>query len=323
MSDSNADDIAALARHPEHPQDRESAEEQVEARESDNEGEDESAPPTLPSIMSRDDPRRMMLTREEQWNALDIKATIEEGHPEIDNLSDFWYAQLAIVCHDNVDDAVQRAQALQHFRQEYAIADTLSEGYRAIKDLVELFPGAFLSNYFNEEVGIHVLVHDHSKYETSSLKTPEKVRKWFVGLYYMSQSGAPDFESIRKGFLSMVECGHVRYSMKQDFKLMHEMFSQLLSVYPTNASLWHYNTGVVFNLMATMMKKALPRHLRDKFRVGLTTAGGMSLNDIFLVPNSDAAAERVLLGIQATLKKRAENESRFSLADDSLIFEDG
>ena len=91
--------------------------------------------PPLPTLMGPEDPLRMKLTREEHAWAWDIKDCIEMLD-DLDNLCDFWYAQLAIVCQDNVEDAVRRAYGLQYFREEFKIRDTFEQGRHCMHQLV-------------------------------------------------------------------------------------------------------------------------------------------------------------------------------------------
>ena len=67
---------------------------------------------TLNAMLGQDDPLRMKLTHPELEAAKRIRTTIQ-GLRDFDNLNDFMYAQLAIICLDDVEDAVERAYALQ------------------------------------------------------------------------------------------------------------------------------------------------------------------------------------------------------------------
>lgn len=68
---------------------------------------------------SEEDNRTMLSEQEISW-ALNIKRVIE-SHPELDSLSDYAYAQLALIVKDNIQEAVERTQHMQCFREEYDI----------------------------------------------------------------------------------------------------------------------------------------------------------------------------------------------------------
>ena len=98
------------------------------------------------------DPSRMVLTPEERQWALSIKAAIV-GDPEVDNLSDFEYAQLALMDHGDVEAAVERARHMQTFKHEYGITDTLEQSRQLLPKLVKLLPGMPLSLSYNRRDG--------------------------------------------------------------------------------------------------------------------------------------------------------------------------
>lgn len=266
----------------------------------------------LPAIMGPDDPKRMALTREEKQWALDIKDLVEMM-PDLDNLSDFMYAQLALICEDNAEDAVRRAYGLQAFREEYNILDTYEDGCRYIRAMIDLFPEEFLSFSFSHQDGTYVLVHDASKLKTTNLTTPKKVEAFFAAAYYFHQAMIPDMESARKGTIVLVECSQYTFTQKQNFNIQKQLFSQLLSIYPFKGSLQCYHTGLVFNLLASMFRSVLPTKLKDKIKTGLIL--DQSLDAYYLVPSVEAAAQRVIQRMEETLKKRHENLNTFVLTD--------
>ena len=270
----------------------------------------------LPALMGPDDPRRMLLTLEEQWWAIDIKTAVEET-PGLDELSDFMYAQLAIVCEDNVRDAVDRAQALQDFRQEYSILDSCEDGCHAIKKMAQLQPLFLLSSNFSPGDGAYAVAMDLTKVDTTAFSTEAQIRSYFAGCYYIGNANFPDLESMRKGLIVLVECEGFDWKKKPNFKLIQKLYSQLVSIYPLRAKLMHYHTGVIFNVMSAALKRLLPQELKDQFQIGLTFEA--RLDSVFLVPTAEAANQRLLHKLEMGLKRRSQNEESFSLSDDSCI----
>ena len=70
--------------------------------------------------------------------------------PDLDNLSDLMYVQLAIVCKDNIEEALDRCYGLQAFREEYKMLDTYEAGRYYLKELIKIFPTMFLNFAFAE-----------------------------------------------------------------------------------------------------------------------------------------------------------------------------
>jgi hypothetical protein len=93
----------------------------------------------LARVLSYGDPGRMKLTQKENENALAIQEMVE-GLPDLDNLSDLMYAQLAIICKDRVEDAVNRCYGMQEFRHEYNLVDNLEQGSRYLRWGIQQLP---------------------------------------------------------------------------------------------------------------------------------------------------------------------------------------
>lgn len=263
--------------------------------------------------MGPDDPLRMKLTREEHAWAWDIKDCIEMLD-DLDNLCDFWYAQLAIVCQDNVEDAVKRAYGLQCFREEYKIRDSVEQGCHCMQQLVyELSPKQLLSFSFSHSDGTYVLVHDITKADTNRVSTPKKCDDYFGFCYYLHTLWGPDFESIRKGGICCVECEGWDWKKKQDGKLILRYFTRLLTFYPFRGVCKSYHTGMFANLLASALRKAIPS-LKETFFMGLQFDG--RLDEAFLVPSLEFSNRRLLSRMEATLKLRYQNERTFTLSED-------
>ena len=167
----------------------------------DDEGHDDSS---IPHILGIDDPRRMTLTKEEHHWALEIKRAVELL-PELDNLSDFMYAQFAIITRGAVDDAIQRAFGLQEFRQEYGIMDNVIDGQRHLQNLIKAFPEQLLSFSFSHADGAYVLIHDVTKFDTSVLKSQSQINSWMAATYYLHSTMNPDIAAIRRGCIVLIE----------------------------------------------------------------------------------------------------------------------
>lgn len=270
--------------------------------------------PPLPAIMDADDPRRMDLTIQERQWGLDIRNAVE-GLPDLDNQSDFMYAQLALVVKDDFTEAVKRLYALQDFRAEYDISDTYQDGCQCLESTLRLLPEQFLNFAFSLQESTYVFIHDLAKHDAASLTTLKKENDWMKAMYYLHITFCPDMESIRKGILILVECAGVDYSnMKQGLNLSTKLFSKLMTIFPINGKTMLYHTGTITNVMASMLRQILPENLRSKFLTGIQLDG--RLNTIFLVPDIETANTRIILRVEETFRRRLENERIFSLSAD-------
>ncbi|CAB9516621.1 expressed unknown protein [Seminavis robusta] len=267
---------------------------------SDEEDETERFEDPIPTVLGIDDPRRMQLTREELEWARDVKELIE-GYPELENLSDFMYAQLAIISRGDLEDAMRRAIGLQRFRQEYNIHDTQEAGIQCLQRMTQLFPRHLLSFSFSQIEGTYLLIHDLTKLDIDVLTTQAKVDSWMSASYYLHTVQCPDLATIRKGTIVLVECDGMSVSFKKDFRLYQDMFSQLVANYPFVGQMRCFHTNTVFNLLASMFRKVLPSHLKNTLLTGMTFDG--RLDTYYLVPDAETATNRVLLRFEETLMR--------------------
>jgi hypothetical protein len=110
-----------------------------------------------PELWEFNRPNRMLLTDHERHLAINIKAAIA-ANPDVDSVSDFMCAQLALIEGDNIEGAIARAYHLQCFREEYGIRDTSEDGKKCFADYVELFPKLHLAFTFYFGEGNYVMV---------------------------------------------------------------------------------------------------------------------------------------------------------------------
>ena len=255
-----------------------------------------------------EDPLRMDLTVEECDQAWAIRRAIE-AIPEIDNLSDFWYCQLAMIVGDNVEEAVRRAQHLQTFREEYGVLDNEADGRRALTALLELAPEYFIAMNFHEDA--YSMALNVKGFNPSSLNTPQRERSWFMGYYYLQQCLSPDFETIRQGVIFHIECNGYDWKKHVDIKLFGRLCDAYHSSYPQRLAAKHYHTGVMFNVLYSMVKKVYSEEIVKDFQVGCQAPA--YLDEIYLQPSPEAAKQRTLSRMNNSLRLRYKNEREFSL----------
>jgi CRAL/TRIO domain len=260
--------------------------------------------------MSQHHPNRMMITEEDREYALEIKSALQAS-PEVDCPNDFWCAQHAII-ESNLSCAVDRALQLQHFREEYGIVDTYEFGSKCLKDLLELFPGIYMSFDFSESDGSYIIVSDLQKFDISALKNPRNDLVWIRATYFTYQIMCCDMESIRRGVHIIHECDGYDWKKNMSLNKWRQLYTELTANYPLKiGKLKNFHTGTFFNLLVSMFKRFMPLEFQSQFKVGLVAEA--RLDTLYNVPSLEAAQKRVLGSMQEALKKRYGYETSFSL----------
>ena len=187
-----------------------------------------------------------MVPSAEGSRALDIKIAIESD-PELDNLTDFWYVQLAIVDGTDVEAAKDHARCLQYFREEYGVRDTMEDAKRTIWDFVNLFDDWVLSFSYSTEYQSYIWVVDIAKINKNKLTTPESWRTILAGIYYMRHAANPSFYNIRNGISIMYECDGFDLHQFGGMNFAKRLGQEILGIYPAKhcAMKW-FHTGVLF-----------------------------------------------------------------------------
>ena len=247
-----------------------------------------------------------------------------EMTPEANNLPDFCYAHLALVVQDDVAGAVRRALQLQAFKEEYDIRDTPQQGQQLLRKHMAIFRGQFLHLQLdestirtepgeNQDLGTITFVHDAVAFDSTRLDTHQKMKDYMGATYYLFQALFIDCEAVRSGVdIILVEYEGFSFTKKQNMKLITRTFSELITAYPVNARTFNYRTGVMANLMSSVLKKILPEHLRNTFHCGCVSEGGR-FDKMYLCPDIETASQRVLHSFEAFLLKRYESEKNFTL----------
>ncbi|CAB9502187.1 expressed unknown protein [Seminavis robusta] len=271
--------------------------------------------PQRPRVPGPLDPGRMDLDDFETeigWAAI-LKIVMEQTG--ISRLSDFDLVQIMAVEGDALDSAVEMAQRLHHFREEYEVDDSVESGRFCVSEAMKLFPGFFLALTFTREAnrGHYTLVLDVTKLNSGLLKPGENGMKTFLmAVYFCFQAMTPDFEASRHGALLLVECD--QFNSKQNVTLGQLKHAHNELFLPTK---WHqarhYNTGVFFHVLMSMLRPFLPDDLQGKVQLGCKSPTGR-LDHIYLQPTLEAANQRFLERLTDALRRRYANESKFTLA---------
>ena len=115
-------------------------------------------------------------------------------------------------------------------------------------------------------------------------------------MYYSHILFYPDIETIRRGAIVIVECEGLGME-KEAYKLNNAFFTQFLSQYPFLGKCRFFHTSPILNVLASMLRKILPKEVRDNFQFGCKFDG--HLGEAFLVPTVEEAVTEPHPGIAA------------------------
>lgn len=310
-------------RNEEEPYQTEDEEEESESEDEEEEeeeeyGDDESVDERtgFPAVMKQHDRRRMKLSSEHREQALRFKEAAR-ALPELDPLPDLWYAQLAIVCGDDLQGGLDRLTKIQQYKEQYEIVDDLAFGKRCMREYLRTFPGYLMSCDFAQREGTYLMAIDMCAFDAKALRANPMA--FIQGSYFLEQIGSFELESVRKGIIVLIECEGYRWTDHLGIDTLGEIWSDLWAVYPMNVlQLKHFNTGVFVNTMAAMTRKFQPRAMRQKIQFGCKFPSGR-LDTVFNVPTLQEAQNRLLSRLDDCLEERYENEQTFSLDDCMLM----
>ncbi|CAB9504257.1 expressed unknown protein [Seminavis robusta] len=247
--------------------------------------EDSVAPHIVPS--GPHDPLRMTLSTEERRWARFVKKCIEET-PDLDPMSDFWYAQISLL-DDDADEVLARVYKLQVFQKEYKIIESLGQAQQILRKFIDLFPGYLLALEYYPPEGNYVLTLDLARLYTSVLDTHKDGFEIFLkAMYYIYHAMAPDLLAVREGAWGIIECEGFDWKKNFGLGILRPFWGELLTAYPIQfVKVKNFNTGFFVHSLVSMSRRFLPFELHT--------------NERFMTHATEA------------LKKRYANEASFSL----------
>ncbi|CAB9504812.1 expressed unknown protein [Seminavis robusta] len=262
------------------------------------------------------DPSLFKLSVEEKERALLIKNAIE-ALPDLDNLSDFMYANMALV--GSVAESVEKAFLMQEVRQEYNIQLTYADGVRSLSAMIELMPLVFMCFSFNLEEERSLMVLDATKLRTSIWRDPKNVEIIIRGAFYLCYATFPTLGIVRAGKTDIFEFeGFQMGKGMVDVQMGAQITCQTIGAFPSNVTTKFYHTSVMANVINAMIKKLVPKEIGSKWEFGCQCAGGR-LDRLYMVPTPEIATKRVLANLFKGLKIRMESERTFTLAKDGEL----
>lgn len=260
------------------------------------------------------DPRMRITTIEKDW-ALELKEGVE-GLPDLGDLPDFMYVQLAIIEKGNLEGAIQRAYNLQEIEEAFDIRNTAEDGMRYLNENIQVHSEFFLSFSFAPRDSCYVFITDMKGFERKKLRArPDGDNLFVASTYYIGHCACPDFESVRNGIVMLVECDGYNWATNLDIRLAR-LWSSVHMAYPIRSKkMKYFNSGMFINLLHSTVKQFVSKEVMDSFEVGVKIEGDHTLDHIFLVPDAETTNHKLLLNYSKALKRRYENAKYFSLPE--------
>ncbi|CAB9500705.1 expressed unknown protein [Seminavis robusta] len=259
---------------------------------------------------------RLILTAQERRQALNIKQAVQnDANIEI-SVSDFWYAQLALVDGDDLEASLERVAKLQWFQQEYGgIEETVDCGVAVLREAMDMYPGLFLAFTFNNVTGSYALVIDFTKLHDkpgSKSRGRDGVLVVMKTLFFFFHAMQCDFESMRQGIALLLELDGFDWKKNFGSSLPRRIYSECTSMYPRRLRQCKiFHAGLFGNLLFSMMKGFTPSHVHSKFDHAISPFG--RLDALYQSPSVEVANDELVQRFKDALQRRFANEAAFTL----------
>lgn len=268
----------------------------------------------------------LLITEEEHAFALQIRRAVEEDE-ELRPLTDFEYAQYAIVTKGNLQEALSRIHGMQAFRDEYGINNSVQQCHEAYVEHFRQFPGYVLHFDIDESTQEPIVVLDLGRFKpnktmehTDPSKHPDF--NWRVEVtrsYYQTFFLAPSLAAIRQGVFSIIDCQDIGWD-NFTIEYSQRYHSELWGHQPLKfKNLLCYNTGSVANICWSMIKHLMNANMRETLQLGcqLVEMDGAQnpqrLSELYLQPNMQHAHEKMMHKMAELVELRNQNEQKFRL----------
>ena len=258
----------------------------------------------------------MMLLTEEIVRARAIRAAANEHN--LKALSDFEYVQYAICTPDeSIEKVVERMTMMQAFREEYKIQDTVEEGVQVINQLTLDQPGMFLSIEQLAASQNYAVVLDAAAFLPARIQTPEQYRTFLAAFYYCFQLKNCQFQAMRNGASSLVECmGTTTENLDPTFleRFQHELYRW----YPKlRRETFLLNSPSVVNCAYGLFKRYMSPNHKKTLRLGYQILGyeGQRIDSLYKMPTAEAGRQNLLSSVNRFLHTRYHNQSEFRLLE--------
>ena len=288
--------------------------------------ESDDSPPLRPDILNAPtvlDPTMTMSDIECQW-ALQIKDAFQNSSHFGDDIqvSDFFFAQHALVSHGDVTEVLDRIESLHRFYQEYEIDHSPEQALYYVRGFMQQQQGYILHLDVSPVTQQAWLVTDSAAFQVQqALASDEHWKICVCGIYYVHYCQWTTLTSIRQGMLSEIECDGVGWH-NFNAEFVTRLFGELFSYIPIKYQMMRaYNTTVVANLLFSVARPFMSDSQKSSVKLGCQVVsnnpdncgGTRRLSEFYLQPNTEAATQRIIQRIEELLRVRKHNEETFRI----------
>jgi len=254
----------------------------------------------------------MTLSDQERQQAKAIQAAAREDEAlALEKIPPMWFAHVALIDGDDVEVALNRLRHFQLLREEYQLQDTLEEGMEIMRAFFTKQPNAILNVSYNAIDRNYVYIYDQKGFDLHILKSPEDWRVAVGYCYYLFQAMSPDFFAIRQGCVFIGECEGYNRKMVH-LTGLRKFWEEVFGIYPMRIrEVKCFHSGVVANLLLSMIKPFFPKYLRKRINLGCQFPG--RLDTYYSIPTREIAVQKTLADIESFLWRRYANERDFVL----------
>ncbi|CAB9496300.1 expressed unknown protein [Seminavis robusta] len=290
------------------------------------------------SSMETDDPEGMTVSPQEHAWALEIKTAAETPNSGFRPISDFEYAQYALVTRGRLNEALARIRKIQSFQAQYQVDNTPSQGVSIVEQFRHLQPTALLNLDKHPDTGDSIICFDRSTYFPAITKAPspdhtDPEHNWKIDIlfwYYALRTVQPDFHTIRHGVVFLFEAMGLGKD-NVDVSLAKRLHREMWAYYPFEIQRTRiYNANQSVPLLVSALQSLLRPEELQCIETGCTVHGDdddgfhqstdratnsppLTLGDIYLQPTVDQSGRYLLARIMELLTLRSQNEESFRL----------
>ncbi|CAB9525087.1 expressed unknown protein [Seminavis robusta] len=279
------------------------------------------------------DEKTMVLTQAEIRWAWAIKHAIKDSNdkssqndkgdksrPFLKEVSDYELAHLAMVTHGDVDDALERVEKIQYFKEEYRISDSAEEGMFLLEALQRQQPWFVVNLEYCKEHGHFTQVYDYAKLNPAAVDYPNDWRVWLGGLYYIGMVCHSNLLACREGVVVIGECEGMEYR-NFSVELLRRTWYHLVEFSPHIYKEYTWlHTPMVGNLQQSFVNSLMSPTFGDsRILVGCQFTGYEGrLDELFKCPTEEAALARLMDTCFASLT-RFRPGTKCPLADFAMV----
>lgn len=276
--------------------------------------------------------------QERAW-ALHIKAAVEAPSSGLKPVSEFEYAQYAVVTigRKTLQETLEIMRATQLFQSEYQVDHSSDQGDSYIESFINLAPGSLLHLDLSPDTEEGMIALDVSKNWTQLLqrKGINQEMTWkLISLfwYYCLRASQPSLYTIREGIVWLFECHGFDWK-NIDITSERRLYEELWGRYPwIPRTVRVYSANPVATVFMSLLQGFVTSDLFQSVQMGCQVEDDdadeednaystrqdsprpkTTLPDLYLKPTVEQSQDYVVRRTKELLSLRNENERSFRL----------